>query len=621
MPGDEFWIKKSSSRVHVDRWLDGGRIEEISADDGHNPKTKTMKQPTSDIGPGMFTKGPKKTATVASRKPTNTTAARSDTTRSNAQPAAAPLTLQAVSDNLHELLRAAVRAAGVKDEAAFRKLPKEEQNAFLAQARGQAAMPLRDGVQMLDPKRCRRSPFNRKIDVNSPKFLHLLSKIKTQGVLQNGIVRPVHGDPNYDFEVIAGERRWLCAGLAKQMFPAVVRECDDTEAIELQMTENLDRDDLNPIDEATKYEQLLQRYTTEEKLSKAEAMKRIEVRSGRKESTIYARLKLLELPPTAMEAVEKGIIPASHAELITKLKTPEAQAALTAQILTPKREYSSAERDYVDVPLSFREAKEIAARASEEEEKEQKWQATTKEYRDKSFKVLSLKDSGSVFNYARLKANYVGVNDKCDLDPKQRTWKALLGAHAPTTVVAYNSYDTNKVRLVFPRKAAEKALKLAGHESLVDSGGTAEKGLSAEEKRKREQAKREEEQKIKRAIDTENIAKVVAAAEAKEPNADFFRLIIAAICDDQGIEEKLIERRQIPVLEKDGWQKQRIALKRFAEKADGKTLRGLLLECFLYDWDGANDEVLSAAARLYKVKLQTSGKKKGGADAEDEDEE
>jgi ParB/RepB/Spo0J family partition protein len=572
---------------------------------------------------GIFGQGPKpeKKAAVGPRKTTTTTTASSSATPSSANPNHEPTPSQGIYGRIapHRLWRSATNRIVEKDDE-YEKLRENIREHGILQPLVVRALP--EGEWFVEPGTLSKVPG---YFVNCRAYAQYVFRPLDQQNVSHPIwsqwTPPFFKDraqaeenlPLY--EIVIGEHRWTAAleiGLAE--VPIIIRTMNDRSAILTQLSENLRRKNLKPLDEARGYQRMLDLGMKIEEIGK-------ELGGAEKElskSTIYARLKLLELPPTAMEAVEKGIIPASHAELITKLKTPEAQAALTAQILTPEKVWSSSANDYVNEYLSFRKAKELADAAVKNEEKEVKWQETTKEYRTKGFKVLSIEASGSVFNYGSLKSGYVGLNDKCDLDPKQRTWKALLGTHAPQTVVAYNSYDTNKVRLVLSRKAAEKALKLAGHESLVDSGAPK---VNPEEKRKREQEKREEEQKIRRAIAGENIGKVVAAAESKEPNADFFRLILDAVCAENGIDEKLIERRQLPLNEKDGWQKHRMALKRFVEKADGKTLRGLLLECFLWEWDSANEEVLKAAAKLYKVKLQTSGKKKGGADAEDEDDE
>ncbi len=130
----------------------------------------------------------------------------------------------------------ALAAAGCASEAEFRQLPKEEQKAFLAHASGseRAKGSAPAGLQMLDPATVRRSPFNRSY-FDKDEMAKLVASVKDKGVTQPGMVRPVRPpDGAVCWEIIAGERRWTAATQAKVLFPAIIHEATDTEALELQ---------------------------------------------------------------------------------------------------------------------------------------------------------------------------------------------------------------------------------------------------------------------------------------------------------------------------------------------------------------------------------------------------
>lgn len=479
------------------------------------------------------------------------------------------------------------------------------------------------GVRKFDPATIRRSPFNRDIDQTSPEFLKFLASVRTHGVMQNGIVRPVRPpEGKIEWELIAGEKRWTAATIAGIEFPAAVRDVDDVEALEIQAEENMQRENLNPLDEGRKFEQLRERYQGEMGMSKGEAIARIKEVTGMAESTIYGRMKLLELPDFVIAAVEAGTLPTSHAELVGRVDAPAAREALAKQIMTPKEVYNNGR--FEKEVISYRDAKYLADLAAEEEKKEVTWQKQTEDYAAKGYSVLSLKKSEGIFSWNGLRAGYVGVNDECDLDTekKKRTWKALLGEHAPTPIVARDRQS--KPRVLFPRKAAEKALKKAGHEFVAAPAGSA-KGdsqqslkLKEDEKRKKEEERRKAEKERKLALAREHAGKLVAAVESREPTAEFFRLLVGFLAENSETDQILVRRGLITDAESEsqtGWKIREERLEALIKKSDGKTLRGLAIELVLWSWDGLDQDVAQIVASAYKVKLQTSGKKKGACGA------
>jgi len=133
----------------------------------------------------------------------------------------------------------------------------------------------------------------------------LASSIREKGVIQPLTVRKTGSD----FEIIAGERRWRASKLAGiKNLPVVIIEADDNEVLELALIENLQREDLNPIEEAEAYQKLVDEFNlTHEEISK---------KIGKNRSTITNQLRLLKLTRRAKEALVDGLITAGHARAL-----------------------------------------------------------------------------------------------------------------------------------------------------------------------------------------------------------------------------------------------------------------------------------------------------------------
>lgn len=149
----------------------------------------------------------------------------------------------------------------------------------------------------------------------------LAQSIRDKGVLQPLLVRP-RGE---HFEIVAGERRWRAAGLAGLTeVPVIIRDLADRDALEIAIVENLQREDLGPLEEARAYQTLLEQGHSQEEVAKA---------VGKGRSTIANALRLLSLPPKALSALESGEISAGHARAVLALPEPDRDWAL-GQILT-----------------------------------------------------------------------------------------------------------------------------------------------------------------------------------------------------------------------------------------------------------------------------------------------
>lgn len=152
----------------------------------------------------------------------------------------------------------------------------------------------------------------------------LTASVRELGVLQPVLVRSTGGG---SFELIAGERRWRAAKRAGlSMIPAIVRTVDDTLSLEQALVENVQREDLNPLDEAAAYQQLLEDFhLTHDELAS---------RVGKSRAAISNTLRLFQLPPTVQRLVAEGRLTAGHARAL--LTTPDRayQELLAQRIVT-----------------------------------------------------------------------------------------------------------------------------------------------------------------------------------------------------------------------------------------------------------------------------------------------
>ena len=146
----------------------------------------------------------------------------------------------------------------------------------------------------------------------------LAASIREHGVLQPVLLRPFPGKPK-QYQIIAGERRWRAAQKAGvHALPAVVREVDDRQILELAIIENVQRVDLDPIEEAHGYSQLIETFGyTQEKLSEI---------IGKSRSHLANTMRLLSLPESVISFVKAGQLTAGHARALIKAKNAEAIA-------------------------------------------------------------------------------------------------------------------------------------------------------------------------------------------------------------------------------------------------------------------------------------------------------
>jgi ParB-like partition proteins len=157
---------------------------------------------------------------------------------------------------------------------------------------------------------------------NEEKLRELAVTIRDHGVIQPVVLRPV-GDK---YEIIAGERRWrACTYLHWEKIPAIIRNLNDDQTASMALIENLQREELTPIEEAMAYSRLIDIHgLTQEGLAQ---------KLGRGQSTIANKLRLLKLPPVIQSAILEKKITERHARALIILKNPEKQEKLLQEII------------------------------------------------------------------------------------------------------------------------------------------------------------------------------------------------------------------------------------------------------------------------------------------------
>jgi ParB family chromosome partitioning protein len=174
-----------------------------------------------------------------------------------------------------------------------------------------------------------RGKYQPRVDMRPETLQELADSIRAQGVVQPIVVRPIEGaGPSQHYEIIAGERRWRAAQIAGLTeIPAVIRRIPDEAAIAVALIENIQRENLNPLEEARALERLINEFA----LSHQQAADAV----GRSRSGVTNLLRLLELAPAVAERVEKRELEMGHARALLALSNPKQQVE-TALIVVKK---------------------------------------------------------------------------------------------------------------------------------------------------------------------------------------------------------------------------------------------------------------------------------------------
>ena len=181
----------------------------------------------------------------------------------------------------------------------------------------------KSAYQQLPIYKVEPNPDQPRQDFDEEELQALADSIAVHGIIQPLTVREM---PNGYYQIIAGERRWRAARMVNLSdVPAVIIEADDKKAMELALIENLQRQDLNPLEEALGYQTLMNEYG----LTQEEAAGRV----GKSRPAVANALRLLGLCPEVQERVRKGELSAGHARAILQLKSEKKQQEAAQKIV------------------------------------------------------------------------------------------------------------------------------------------------------------------------------------------------------------------------------------------------------------------------------------------------
>jgi ParB/RepB/Spo0J family partition protein len=382
-----------------------------------------------------------------------------------------------------------------------------------------------------------RSRFNRE-EFDEEKLRQLVESIRSKGIMQDVIARDWHpqtiveklqweeaeGRGEEIFEIVAGERRWRAAGIAGVEIPIrLYRGLSDEDAIEMQAIENMDREDLNALDEAEKYRQLLEVYKAGG-LGGEEAIARISERLGRGRSVIYAGLNLLKLPETTRAEIRAGRLPKSHAELLTRLTDENTIRELTLEITHDEN------GRVADSPLPFRDARELVAEAVQREENLAEWRKLKAEFEAAGKKVLDPAAAQKIVQtyhggdfgiFWNARDQWVLADMLCEMPGSDYRHYGKLWKKPPPEVLAVT--EDGQPVIIYERKAADEAVKAGGKLKKAESGRATNKSPA--------EVKREREHKLRKKIFPVAIAQIVGSATTRPADTAFWKLFARLLFD------------------------------------------------------------------------------------------
>jgi ParB family chromosome partitioning protein len=172
-----------------------------------------------------------------------------------------------------------------------------------------------------------RNPFQTRTRFDEAQLTELTQSIAASGVVQPIVVRPL-SSPNGEvkYQLITGERRWLASRKAgKATIPAIVRQASDEQTLEMTIVENLQRADLNPMEQARAYQRLSHDFKmTQEQMA---------TRTGKERASVANFLRLLRLPEQIQHKVESGDLSFGHARTLLALDSPESITAAAQKVM------------------------------------------------------------------------------------------------------------------------------------------------------------------------------------------------------------------------------------------------------------------------------------------------
>jgi ParB family chromosome partitioning protein len=185
-------------------------------------------------------------------------------------------------------------------------------------AENEGGKPLEIPIDQID-----RNPFQTRSQLNEEQLGELAASISANGVVQPILVRPLAGGR---YQLIAGERRWRASELAgKKTIPVILRQVSDEQAMEITIVENLQRADLNPMEQARAYERLSREFhMTQEQMA---------IRTGKDRASVANFLRLLRLPQSIQARVETGELSFGHARTLLAFEHAEEMEKAAQRVM------------------------------------------------------------------------------------------------------------------------------------------------------------------------------------------------------------------------------------------------------------------------------------------------
>jgi ParB family chromosome partitioning protein len=202
-------------------------------------------------------------------------------------------------------------------------------SALLTDSLAQGDELLEVDIELIEP-----NPHQPRLNFDEKKLDELAQSIQANGLVQPILLRRM---PQGNYQIVAGERRWRAAQRAGiQRINAVVRDIPDARLLELALIENIQREELNPIEEAHAYQRLIRDF----KMTQDEMALRV----GKDRSSVANHLRLLKLPVTIQKMLEDGSLTAGHARALLALETEQLQLKMADEIVNGKLSVRDTER-------------------------------------------------------------------------------------------------------------------------------------------------------------------------------------------------------------------------------------------------------------------------------------
>lgn len=362
---------------------------------------------------------------------------------------------------------------------------------------GEVAKADLDVIVYLDPKEVGRSPFNRE-GFDPEKMAKLIESVRARGIIQPALVREnpgyfsaedvtepgtwklmtadeqttvMRGLPEFKalklsedfnkpkYEIIAGERRWHAATECGIKLPATIRNLTDADTVTIQGIENMQREDLNALDEAEKFRQLREIYRAQGMAAKQSVLAVAEAFNVGK-TRVYDALALFDLDEETRSEVRAGIVSPTHAGFLLRIDDPVTRA----KTLKAMKDQA----DEGEKIVGTREAEDMVAAVVAQAEKEKRWFAAVDEAMANGWEVLTEKQTPQIYNEFQVLGQFVILSRPCPYLAREEgveiipvSWEEALGKLAPNRVLA--KMRNGDPIFLYRREAAMVALKQTDH--------------------------------------------------------------------------------------------------------------------------------------------------------------